>query len=569
MKPQFKNSSHDTGEAYLPPSFAQQRLWFLAQLEGVSEAYNIPLRLRLRGHLNRDAWRRALGRILFRHKSLRTGFVTLEGKLYQRISPAEENSFTLLEHDLRQHMNAAAELHRLAEIEARLSFDLAHGPLIRGRLIRLSDDEHAFLLTMHHIVSDGWSIGVFRHELSALYTAFSRGEDDPLPALEIQYADYAVWQRQWIEGERLEQQSAYWRDALAGAPALLDLPTDHPRPATQDYNGAFAALELDVTLTAGLRDLSRRHGCTLYMTLMAGWAALLSRLSGQTEIVIGTPVANRGRAEIENLIGFFTNTLALRISLSASPSVGLLLEQVKRQLLAAQLHQDLPFEQVVEIIRPVRSLAYTPLFQATFAWDNFAEDLPSIAGLEMQLLPSPHHLAKFDLSLSLKDMGDKISGGLAYATSLFEAQTIELYLGYFHTVLEAMATDHRLTVDLLPLPGTPARDPSPSNDAPRAHAPYEAPQGETETMLTAIWRDLLGIERISRNDDFFELGGHSLMAIQVLSRLQQAMGVSLKVKDIFEHSTLERLAEQIVLTQLANYKPEDLAALVDRVAGTN
>jgi amino acid adenylation domain-containing protein len=458
LDPQFAEASHHAEDEYLSASFAQQRLWFLAQLEGASEAYHLPLRLRLRGHLNPAALRRALDRIQSRHEALRTTFAMLDGALHQRISPPEASGFTLLEHDLRPHTNAAEALRRLAEQEASAPFDLEDGPLIRGRLIRLSDDEHALLLTMHHIVSDGWSMGILRSELSVLYAAFLRGEDDPLPALEIQYADYAVWQRQWLEGERLEQQAEYWRGALADAPALLELPIDHARPMQQDYTGAIAELELGETLTAGLRDLSRRHGCTPYMTLMAGWAALLGRLSGQTDIVIGTPVANRGRAEIENLIGFFASTLALRIDLSASPSVALLLAQVKGQVLAAQQHQDIPFEQVVEIARPVRSLAHSPLFQVMFAWNNLAEDMPPLPGLDVQLLPSAQPMAKFDLTLSLWETATKISGGVMYATSLFEPQTIERYLGYFRAVLEAMVVDDRLTVDRLPLLSAPERD---------------------------------------------------------------------------------------------------------------
>ena len=232
------------------------------------------------------------------------------------------------------------------------------------------------------------------NELSALYNAFLRGEADPLPGLEIQYADYAVWQRQWVEGKILQQQAAYWKAALAGVPALLELPTDHPRPPQQDFAGAFAELVLDEELTAGLKELSRRHGTTLFMTLLAGWAALLTRLSGQQDVVIGSPVANRGRAEIENLIGFFINTLALRLDLSGSPSVGDLLAQVKKQAVAAQQHQDIPFEQVVELANPVRSLSHSPLFQVMFAWQNATEGSLELPGLE--LMPStesaPHRI---------------------------------------------------------------------------------------------------------------------------------------------------------------------------------
>src|SRR5438445_4253642 len=293
----------------LPLSFAQQRLWFLGQMEGASAAYHIPFGLHLKGDLNRTALRRALDRIVVRHEVLRTTFALHDGEPVQEIRVVEESSFRLLEHDLCGHNEVEAELAALRELEAGASCDLQSGPLIRGRLIRLAEDEHVLLITMHHIVSDGWSMGVPVRELNALYGAFLRGEADPLPELEIQYADYAVWQRQWIEGEILQQQASYWKTTLA--PELLELPTDHTRPAQQDFAGGFVELALDEQLTVGLKDLSRRHGTTLYMTLLAGWAILLARLSGQQDVVIGSPVANRGRAEIENLIGLFVNTLAL------------------------------------------------------------------------------------------------------------------------------------------------------------------------------------------------------------------------------------------------------------------
>src|ERR1035438_6711851 len=383
----------------LPLSFAQQRLWFLAQMEGVSEAYYEFCGLRLKGDLDAAALRRALDRIVVRHEVLRTTFAFIDGEPTQRIAAVEDSRFHLIEHDLRRHIDAQAEIARLAAQEAGASFDLEHGPLIRGRLIRLGEDEHALLMTMHHIVSDGWSMGVLVNELSALYGAFLRGEEDPLPELEIQYADYALWQRQWIEGEILQKQAEYWKTALAGVPALLELPADHPRPAQQDYTGAFAGLQLDEQLTAGLKELSRRHGTTLYMTLLAGWAALLARLSGQQDVVIGTPAANRGRAEIEKLIGFFVNTRALRLDLSGSPTVSQLLDQAKTQALAAQQHQDIPFEQVVELANPVRSLSHSPLFQVMFSWQNNEQGSLDLPGL--QLLPlqsSPHRIAKFDLN---------------------------------------------------------------------------------------------------------------------------------------------------------------------------
>ncbi|HEV2273687.1 MAG TPA: condensation domain-containing protein, partial [Acidobacteriaceae bacterium] len=410
---------------HLPLSFAQQRLWFLAQMEGVSTAYHIPVGLRLKGNLDRAALIRALDRIVFRHEALRTTFVFIGEQPAQKIASAADSRFHLIEHDLRNSADAAAELRRLTEAEARDAFDLEHGPLIRGRLIRLSEDEHALLITMHHIVSDGWSMGIFRNELSALYAAFHEGRKEPLPALEIQYADYAVWQRQWIEGEILQEQASYWKSALDGAPALLELPTDHPRPAQQDFAGAFAYLELDEQLTDKLKALGKRHGTTLFMTLLAGWAVLLSRLSGQQDVVIGTPTANRGRREIEDLIGFFVNTLALRLDLSSSPTVSQILEQAKARALAAQQHQDIPFEQVVELLQPVRSLSHSPIFQVMFAWMNEDEGVLQLPELKLQPIELlDYKIAKFDLSLFLNETDGRIVGGIEYATALFESGTI-------------------------------------------------------------------------------------------------------------------------------------------------
>ena len=442
----------------LPLSFAQQRLWFLAQMEGVSYAYHISTGLHLRGELNHWALCHALDRIVVRHEALRTSFPFIDGEPVQQIADGGKSRFPLIEHDLRQHRERQAELDRITGIEGVTCFDLETGPLIRGQLIRLAEDEHALLITVHHIVSDAWSMGLLVNELSALYGAYLQGKDDPLPELEIQYADYAVWQRKWIEGEILQRQAAYWKTNLAEAPALLEVPGDHPHPPRQDYAGSFAELLLGEQLTAGLRQLSRRHGTTLYITLLAGWAVLLARLSGQWDLVIGSPSANRGRAEIENLIGFFVNTLAIRLDLSGSPTVGELLERTKTQALAAQQHQDIPFEQVVELTHPVRSLAHSPVFQVMFAWQNESEGSLQLPGLTLRpLLSAPHRVAKFDLTLFLQETGQSITGGIEYATALFERATVERYLGYFRTLLEGMVADDAQPFDRLPMLGSSER----------------------------------------------------------------------------------------------------------------
>ena len=434
----------------LPLSFAQQRLWFLAQMQGIDNAYHVPLGLRLSGELDNGALRRALDRLVARHEALRTSFRNADGQPVQRTA-AEDIGFDLQENDLRQLSDAAGELQRLAIEEVDTAFDLQVGPLIRGRLVRLDDREHVLFITMHHIVSDGWSIGVLTHELGVLYGAYCQGQTDPLPRLAVQYPDYALWQRRWLAGEVLQTQSDYWRRTLADAPAVLELPADRQRPAQQNYAGAFVALKLDQELTGRLKALSQRHGATLFMTLLAGWAALLARLSGQDDVVIGVPAANRGRAEIEPLIGCFVNSLALRLDFSGSPTTGEALQRVKARATEAQQHQDLPFEQVVDILRPTRSLAHTPVFQVMFAWQNAGASELALPGLSVAAVKMPYSVANFDLTLNLAEADGCIVGGLQYATALFDRATLERHAGYLRTLLEAMSADDARPLDRLAL----------------------------------------------------------------------------------------------------------------------
>ncbi|HEU0053586.1 MAG TPA: condensation domain-containing protein, partial [Longimicrobium sp.] len=433
-------------------SFAQRRLWFVEQLGSAGAAYHIPLRLRLKGRLHREALVRALDRVVARHEALRTTFHAVDGTPVQRIVPAEESRFHLVEVDVSGSAAPETELRRVAAEEAGTAFDLERGPPIRGRLVRLAEDDHLLLVTMHHIVSDGWSMGVLTRELGTLYGAFQRGEPDPLPPLPVQYADYAAWQRRWVEGEVPRAQAEYWKATLGGAPGVLELPADHPRPARQDYAGASVGVELDAELSAALRALSHRHGTTLFMTLLAAWAVVMGRLAGRDDVVIGTPTAGRGRREIEGLIGFFVNTLAIRVELSGAPTVAELLERVRERALGAQHHQDIPFEQVVELLDPARTLAHHPLFQVMFAWQNAAGGGGmSLPGLEVGGAGAADPQAKFDLSLALREADDRIVGSLTYATSLFDRATVERWLGYLRRVLEEMAADENRPVESLAL----------------------------------------------------------------------------------------------------------------------
>ncbi|MBD2813407.1 amino acid adenylation domain-containing protein, partial [Xenorhabdus sp. Flor] len=429
-------------EGILPLSFAQQRLWFLTQFDGVSETYHIPIALRLCGQLDIVVWQQALNALFARHEALRSVFVSIAGQPQIRLLAAD-HGLPWVQRDLRAHPDAEVALKKLCAEEMSAPFELSRGPLIRAMLIRLADNDYQFLLTQHHIVSDGWSVNVLVQELSTLYTAFLAGQPDPLPPLVIQYPDYAVWQRQWLSAERIQVQSDYWRTTLADAPVLLDLPTDRPRPSEQSFAGQVLPINLDAELTVVLKRLSAQHGVTLFMTLLSAWTIVLSRLSGQTDIVIGTPSAGRNRQEVEPLIGFFVNTLALRMGVPGELTVAELLTQVRQTALAAQAHQDLPFEQVVEIVQPPRQLAHTPLFQVIFAWQNNEYSDWVLPGLTVSLAEQPFDIVKFDLELNLSEEAGRIVGYLGYSTALFNQPTVERHIGYLHTVLQAMVTDYQ------------------------------------------------------------------------------------------------------------------------------
>ncbi|WP_338927196.1 amino acid adenylation domain-containing protein (plasmid) [Mycetohabitans endofungorum] len=432
-------------EGNLPLSFAQQRLWFLAQLKGVSSTYHIPLALCVRGSLDHVAWQQALDALFARHEALRSTFVSVEGQPQVQLLPADMG-VPLHWHDLRGVPDADAQLARLSREAAHAPFDLARGPLLRACGMQLADDEHVVVLTQHHIVSDGWSLGVLVRDLSALYAASVGAQADPLPPLTVQYPDYAAWQRQWLSGQRLKAQRDYWRATLADAPVLLALPTDRPRPAQQSFAGAHVPVHIDAKTTRALKRFSREHGATLFMTVLAAWSAVLSRLSGQEDLVIGTPSANRNHRQIEPLIGFFVNMLASRVDLSGEPSAAQLLERVRRTMLDAQAYQDLPFEQVVQIVQPPRRLDYTPLFQVMFAWHNNEKEQWRLPGLTVTPAECDYDVAKFDLELNLYEAGEEIVGSFGYATALFDRATIDRHVGYLQKMLKAMADNMRQPV---------------------------------------------------------------------------------------------------------------------------
>lgn len=450
LKPRIEPQIH---EGDIPLSFAQQRLWLLDVLEPGQATYNIPTAVRLLGQLHPEALQKALDEIVRRHASLRTVFTTnAQGEPIQTIY--EALTAPLKRIDLRALPAAEREskAQELAREEAQTPFHLGQWPLLRVTLLQLDNEEYVLTAVMHHIISDGWSVGIFIRELMALYTAYSQNKPSPLPALPIQYPDFAVWQKAWLSGEALENQLAYWRNQLAGTLPVLSLPTDRPRGAVQTYNGANFHFELPPSLSKAVKALGQSEGTTLFMTLLAAFNTWLYRLSGQTDIIVGSPIANRNHAEIEGLIGFFVNTLALRTQLDDDPTFSALLARVRETLLGAYAHQDLPFEKLVEEIRPERSLNRSPIFQVMFAFQNTAVLSGSTLGnLTLQPVAMESGTAKYDLTLYMQETAVGLSGMLEYNTDLFDEATIARFYTCFEILLTSITDNPAQKVSRLNL----------------------------------------------------------------------------------------------------------------------
>ncbi len=437
-------------DGVLPLSFAQQRLWFLDQM-GSGSAYNIPLSLQLTGRLDRAALQQTLTEVVRRHASLRTTFETLGGEPCQIID--REGSVALPVQDLR-YLSAAdqkSEVARQSAADARDPFDLSRDRMLRAQLLWLEAEVHILLLTLHHIAFDGWSAEILVRELAVLYEAFSQGKPSPLPQLPIQYADFAVWQRHWLQGDVLERHLRYWTAQLAGAPALLQLPTDHPRPSVESFRGRAITFDVGAALMQQLQALSQQAGATLFMTLLAAFQVLMGRYSGQDDIVVGSPIANRTRQEIEPLIGFFVNTLALRVDLSSNPTFLELLAQVRQITQAAYEHQDVPFERLVEELPMERALNYNPVVQAVFALQRAPIHAFELPGLRVTPLPLALERVRFDLEIHLWERPDRLDGYCIYSTDLFEESTMTRLIGCFRTLLAAIVADPAQRIGALPL----------------------------------------------------------------------------------------------------------------------
>ena len=435
----------------MPLSFAQQRLWFIQQLEPESVAYHIPGAVRLRGSLAVRELEQSLNEIVARHESLRTVFPSTQGQPLQQVLDRVE--WRLNELDLTTLIGEEQERKVAAILRSEIgtAFDLSTGPLFRIVLVRLAADEHVLLVVLHHIIADGWSMEVLLRELVSLYESRLHGELSSSPELSVQHVDYAQWQREWLSGDVLDQQARYWTGQLADAPPILELPIDAPRLARKSLRGSTRAFSLEESLTERLRKIGRENETTLFMTLLAAFNLLLYRHTGQSDIVVGTPIANRTRAEIEPLIGFFVNTLVLRTKLNGNPTFTELLKRVREVCLGAYAHQDMPFEKLVELLHPDRGLNHAPLFQVTFALTNAPRELSESTTLKWNILDVETETAKFDLSLQLVETEEGLRGSLQYNVDLFSRETIERLLNHYETVLRAVAESTEQHIGEIPL----------------------------------------------------------------------------------------------------------------------
>lgn len=528
----------------LPLSSAQRQLWFQCQLEGEGgTSYNVPIAIAVRGPLDVAVLKRCLSAIVRRHDVLRARFPVTGGVPQQRISPTEELLLPVVNLDIPNAGDRERELRRLAEQQATTPFDLARGRLLRALLVRRARDSHVLHLTVHHLVFDGWSRWLLIAELGALYAALRDGRPPRLPPLEAQYSDYVLWKRDHPPDDA---DLDYWRSTLAGAEPLR-LPADRPLPDVPSYRGASESRELSAELCGALLAFGRREGATLYMVLLAAFQLLLSRWSGQSDVTVGTPVANRPRPEFEHLLGCFLNTLAMRTDLSGDPSFRQLVARVRKVALDAFAHQDVPFERLVEELRPQRDPRRHPIFDVMFNLVNVPRNPVELTGLELSYPELCPPESRFAFTLYAREVEGRLDLRIVYQTSLFSARRMSLFLEQFEELLRAAIADsERRISSLAPDPWAPRGrriGAPPAGTGRRRGAPaFVSPRTPVERELADIWCALLEIDRVSVHDNFFDLGGHSLLATQVLARMRSGFELDLPLRILFEHQTIAELA---------------------------
>ena len=548
-------------EQPLALSFPQQRLWFIDQLETGNSLYNINKALRLRGPLDAARLNGAVQSIAARHEMLRTRFVDLDGQPVQLIAPAIDIPFRL---EVLTAADQEAELDRLIRIETEKAFDLSRGPLLRVTLFRLADDEHVLLVSIHHIIGDAWALKIFFAELAKFYE--SEKNEVGLPALPIQYADFADWQRKNTDGASLVEDLAYWKTQLQAAPLSINLPSDFPSPAVPSFAGAQQSMVLPSQLYQALRSTCRQENVTLFMLLLGAFQILLSSYSGLDDILVGAPVAGRDLIETEPLIGCFINTLVLRGNLSGNPTFREVLNRTREVAIDAYSHGAVPFEKLVEELRPERSLSRSPLFQTMFVLEDQSASELMLKGLQVESLRLEATTAKFDLTLGAIEKTESLEIWFSYSTDLFAPESVTAMLNDFRQILEVMVTDQQRPVSQLsPLswrPKVPAAIASEISAGAREKPQFVAPRTPIEERLATIWSDVLHVDRVGVLDNFFDLGGHSLLAAQVISRARTALSVELPLRRIFETPHVAGLAAAIYEMQTAETGEEELAAML-------
>lgn len=553
------------GKAPIPLSFAQERLWFFEQLGLAGAAYNVPLALQLNGELSEQALQRSFDEIVRRHESLRTRFEARSGvpqQVIQAPGPFElrREDFSALDPGQREHQLLESMRH-----EQSHRFELSTGPLLRALLVKLGDREHVLLLSMHHIVSDGWSTGVLMRELSTLYAAYLRGRPSPLQELPIQYADYAIWQRQWLRGERLAEQLEYWKTQLRSAPPELELPTDRPRPPMESFKGATLKFELPGKMCEALKELALRERATLFMVCLAAYQILLARWSGKQDIVIGSPVAGRADPQVEGLIGFFINTIVLRAEVSEQLTFRQLLAHDRELTLDAYAHQDVPFEALVKELRPDRDLSRQPVFQVSLSLQNYPEEGIDLPGLATRWKSFERTTTHFDLTLDLYEKPDGIAGAFEYATDLFNAATIERLAARFRFVLQELTARPDVPIGQLPLlPADELRHVIVEWNA--TAAPYPADEAVHQLFEQQVGRapDAIAVSCEGETLTYAELNGRANQLAHYLVRQGVCGGEYIPI--LMRRSIRMLIAQLAVLKTGSAYVPIDVELPVDRCA---
>jgi natural product biosynthesis luciferase-like monooxygenase protein len=544
---EYEFITHVENSNRVPLSFAQQRIWFLHQLEPGSH-YNDHFDLRIRGPLDPKILERAINEIVRRHDTLRCSFSEREGEAVQTI--ASELILPLQITDLSQMPASAreSEAMRLAIEDCKKPFELERAPLFRCSLVRIAPDDHLMILTFDHIIVDGWSHGVFLTELTKLYEAFLAGRPTPLPELPIQYGDFAAWQQRWMDGEAMAGHLQYWKQQLQEAPPLLELPTDRPRLRVQSFQGARSPFTLDKKLMEDLTAVGRRENCTLFMVLMASFQTLLARRCGCDDIVVGSPIANRNRHEIEPLIGSFMNSLAFRGDLTGDPTFVELLKRTRKTALDAYAHQDLPFEKLVAEIQPTRNLGYSPVFQVMFILQNTPAPITAAGRLKFTQEDIDAGSSKLDLTLNLEETDDGCLGWMEYSTDLFDRATIEQMISQFRSLLESVVTDPSSRISELAIERVIELKVSEGANGTKGHG-SKNPQADgrllrnsLEKDLADIWSEVLGVQEIGPNDKLFDLGGHSLLITRIISRIRKRFQVDVPIHAFFDTPTVAEIA---------------------------